>query len=339
MIRRPPRSTLFPYTTLFRSEAVENAVKVARYYTKRPGVIVFEDAFHGRTLLAMTMTSKVKPYKFGFGPFAPEVYRMPCAYCYRCAFGLTYPGCGIACAHHLEEFFISNVAAEMTAAVVAEPISGEGGFITPPPEYFSIIAEICAKYGIVLVADEIQTGICRTGKLFAMENYGVAPDIVVTAKSLAAGLPLGAVTGRAEMLEEPHVGGLGGTYGGNPISCRAALAVLDFVEERNLNAVASHVGEIIRERVTVMQERFLQIGDVRGLGAMIGIELVRDRKTKEPATEETKSLLSYCHEHGLVLLSCGKYNNVVRFLVPLVITDDQLHEGLDIIEKGLGTLS
>lgn len=332
----------FPKRTIFvnsGAESVENAVKIARYYTKRQGVIVFEDGFHGRTLLAMTMTSKVKPYKFGFGPFAPEVYRVPYAYCYRCAFGLTYPSCGIECAHHLETFFIGHVAAEQTAAVVAEPITGEGGFITPPKEYFSIIQAICRKHGIVFVADEVQTGFCRTGKLFAMEHYDVEPDIVTMAKSLAAGLPLGAVTGRAEMMEEPPAGGLGGTYGGNPLCCRAGLAVLDFVAESDLCAKATRIGEIARPRFLEMQERYPLVGDVRGLGAMLGIELVRDRKTKEPATEETKRLLKYCRENGLVLLSCGRFGNVIRTLMPLVITEDQLDEGLNIIEEGLKTVA
>lgn len=320
------------------AEAVENAVKVARYYTKRSGIIVFEEAFHGRTLLAMTMTSKIMPYKFGFGPFAPEVYRMPYAYCYRCPFGSTYPECGIRCAHHLEDFLLGNVAAEGTAALVVEPVTGEGGFIDPPPEYFGILHNICKKHGIVFVADEVQTGICRTGKLFAMEHYGVEPDIMIMAKSLAAGIPLAAVTGRAEMMEEPHVGGLGGTYGGNPLGCRAALAVLDFLDQTDLAAKASRIGEIARRRFVEMQQRFPLIGDVRGLGAMIGLELVRDRKTKEPAPDEAKKLVKFCHEHGLILLTCGRYGNVIRTLMPLVITDDQLDEGLTIIEQAFASI-
>lgn len=321
------------------AEAVENAVKVARYYTKRPAIIVFEEAFHGRTLLAMTMTSKIKPYKFGFGPFAPEVYRMPYAYCYRCPFGSTYPQCGVMCAYHLEDFFLSNVAAEQTAALVVEPVTGEGGFIAPPLEYFGILHGICRKHGIVFVADEVQTGICRTGRLFAMEHYGVEPDIVTMAKSLGGGIPLAAVTGRAEMMEEPHVGGLGGTYGGNPIGCRAALAVLDFLDQNDLSAKASRIGEIARKRFVEMQQRFPLIGDVRGLGAMIGLELVRDRKTKEPAPDETKNLVRFCHEHGLILLTCGRYGNVIRTLMPLVVTDDQLDEGLTIIEEGFASIT
>jgi 4-aminobutyrate aminotransferase/(S)-3-amino-2-methylpropionate transaminase len=320
------------------AEAVENAVKVARYSTKRPAIVVFEDGFHGRTLLAMTMTSKVAPYKFGFGPFAPEVYRMPYAYCYRCAFGLRYPQCGMECAHYLETFFINHAAAEQVAALVVEPVLGEGGFIAPPREYFPIISNLCKKYGIVFVADEIQSGICRTGKLFAMEHYDVEPDLVTIAKSLAAGLPLAAVTGRSEIMEAPHVGSLGGTFGGNPVSCRAALAVLDFVAEVDLADRAAGIGQVVRERFLQMQERYPIIGDVRGLGAMVGVELVLDRKTKEPAGDETKKLIKFCHEHGLILMSCGRFGNVIRTLMPLVITDDQLDEGLHIIEEGLAAL-
>ena len=332
----------FPKKTLFvnsGAEAVENAVKVARYYTKRPAVIVFEGGFHGRTLLAMTMTSKVKPYKFGFGPYAPEVYRLPYAYCYRCAFELTYPGCGVHCARNLEDFFLDHVAAESTSCVVAEPVLGEGGFVAPPLEYFKIIQEICQKYGILFVADEVQTGICRTGKLFAMEHYGVEPDLMTVAKSLAGGLPLAALTGRAEMMDASHVGGLGGTYGGNPVSCRAALAVLDFITEVDLCRRAVRIGELVRERFLKLQERFSLIGDVRGLGAMMGLELVLDRKTKQPATDPAKALVKYAYENGLVLLNCGKFSNVIRTLMPLVITDDQLEEGLTIIERGLEAIT
>jgi 4-aminobutyrate aminotransferase/(S)-3-amino-2-methylpropionate transaminase len=321
------------------AEGVENAVKVARGHTGRPAIIVFEDAFHGRTLLTMTMTSKVKPYKFHFGPFAPEIYRMPYAYCYRCSFGLTYPDCDVYCAHHFESFLLNHVAAEETAAMVVEPVLGEGGFVVPPPEYFSILFESCKKRGIVFVVDEIQTGICRTGKLFAIEHYGVAPDIIITAKSLAGGMPLAAVTGRAEIMEQPQVGGLGGTYAGNPVSCRAALAALDFVEKENLSARAAKIGEIIQQRFHRMAERFPLIGDVRGLGAMTALELVKDRKTKEAAPEEARKIVSYAHEHGLIILTCGRFSNVIRTLMPLVITDEQLEEGLDILEEALAAVS
>lgn len=321
------------------AEAVENAVKAARYYTKRQAVIVAEGAFHGRTLLAMTMTSKVKPYKFGYGPFAPEIYRMPYAYCYRCAYNLSYPNCGMACAHGLEDFFIEHVAAENTAAVVLEPVLGEGGFVVPPPEYFKIISEICHKHGILLVADEVQTGVCRTGRLFAMEHFGVAADLTTVAKSIAGGLPLAGVVGRAEVMEASHSGGLGGTYGGNPVACAAALAVLDFIEEVDLSAKAEAIGNRVRERFEDMAQRYELIGDVRGLGAMMAMELVSDRQDKTPAGDKVKKLVEWCHQHGLVLLSCGKYGNVIRTLMPLVISDDLLEEGLDILEKGLAAVS
>ena len=321
------------------AEAVENAVKAARYYTKRQGVIVAEGAFHGRTLLAMSMTSKVKPYKFGYGPFAPEIYRMPYAYCYRCAYNLSYPGCGMACAHGLEDFFIEHVAAENTAAVVLEPVLGEGGFVVPPPEYFKIVSEICRKHGIMLVADEVQTGVCRTGRMFAMEHFGVAADLTTVAKSIAGGLPLAGVVGRAEIMEASHIGGLGGTYGGNPVACAAALAVLDFIDEVNLSAKAEAIGRRVRERFEDMAQRYELIGDVRGLGAMMAMELVSDRQAKTPAGDKAKKLVEWCHQHGLVLLSCGKYGNVIRTLMPLVISEDLLEEGLDIMEKGLAAVS
>lgn len=317
------------------AESVENAVKIARNYTNRSGIIVAEGAFHGRTLLTMSMTSKVKPYKYNFGPFAPEIYRIPYAYCYRCSYNLTYPGCGLACAHHLEDFFLEQVAAEQTAALVLEPVQGEGGFIVPPPDYLSTVAEICRRHGILFVADEVQTGICRTGKVFACEHFGVEPDLVTVAKSLAAGLPLAAVVGRAEVMDAAIYGGLGGTYGGNPLACRAALAVLDFIAETDLAARAAQIGEIMRQRFLAMQERLPLIGDVRGLGAMMGLELVTDRQTKTPASAQAGKLVQYCHAHGLVLLNCGKYGNIIRTLMPLVITDEQLDEGLRILEAGL----
>jgi 4-aminobutyrate aminotransferase/(S)-3-amino-2-methylpropionate transaminase len=324
--------------TLFANsgaEAVENAVKVARYAGKRPGIICFENAFHGRTLLGMTLTSKVKPYKFGFGPFAPEVYRMPFAYCYRCPFGLTYPACKSACADYLEEFFISHVAAEQTAAVIAEPIQGEGGFVTPPPEYFPKLKAICEKYGIALIIDEVQSGAGRTGKFFAIDHWGVTPDIITLAKSFAGGMPLSAVIGRAELMNAPHVGGLGGTYSGNPISCRAALAVLEILFEDGLLDQSVKLGETLLARFTAMQARFEIIGDVRGKGPMLAMELVEDRQSKKPATEKAKALTRRCFEKGLVLLSCGNFGNVIRTLMPLVITDAQLDKGLAILEESL----
>lgn len=327
----------FPKKTFFvnsGAEAVENSVKIARYATKRQGIIAFENAFHGRTYMAMTLTSKVKPYKFGFGPFCPEVYRVPFAYCYRCPFGRKHPSCELYCAKYLEDFFIGNVAPESVAAVIAEPIQGEGGFIVPPPGYFKKIKAICERHGILFIMDEIQTGMGRTGKLFASEHYDVVPDIILTAKSLAAGLPLGAVTGRAEIMEMPHVGGLGGTYGGNPIACRAALAVLDLLNAELLKKAAT-LGEKVRTRFLELQEEFDIIGDVRGLGPMIGLELVKDTLSKKPAPEMAKELVGRCFEKGLIILACGNYGNVIRTLMPLVITDDQLERGCSILKDAL----
>ncbi len=320
------------------AEAVENAVKIARYYTKRPAIIAFENGFHGRTYLGMTLTSKVKPYKQGFGPYLPEVYRMPFAYCYRCPFKLSYPGCDTACADYLEDFFISHINPEATAALVFEPVQGEGGFICPPPTYFPKLKSICEKYGILLIADEIQTGIGRTGTMFAMEQWGVTADITTTAKSLAAGLPLSAVVGRRDVMDSVHPGGIGGTYGGNPLACCAALAVLDVFEEERLLERAIALGDRLSERLNALKDRFEIVGDVRGLGPMMALELVRDRERKDPAADAAKALVAYCHERGVILLSCGSLGNVIRLLMPLVITDAQLNRGLDIVEEGLSNL-
>ena len=332
----------FPKTTLFinsGAEAVENAVKIARYYTKRPAVIAFENGYHGRTLLTMSLTSKVKPYKFGFGPFAPEVYRMPFAYCYRCSFGLKYPGCDVVCADYLKEFFISHVAAEKTAAVIAEPVTGEGGFITPPPEYFPKLVKICRDNGIVFISDEIQTGMGRTGTMFAMEHWKVEPDLMTVAKSLAAGMPLSAVVGKKEMMEVVHPFGLGGTYGGNPVACRAALAVMEIFEEENLLQASEALGKKLKKRFDAFQKEYELIGEVRGMGPMLALELVKDRETKEPAADEAKALVKFCFEKGLIILSCGNFGNVIRALMPLVITDKQLDKGLAIMEEGLASLT
>lgn len=331
----------FPKAVMFANsgaEAVENAVKIARYYTQKDGIIAFDNAFHGRTLMGMTLTSKVKPYKFGMGPFAPEVYRMPFANCYRCPFGKEYPDCEVACADHLEYFFVNHVAAEQIAAIIVEPIQGEGGFIAPPKEYFRKLKEICEKNNILMIADEIQTGIGRTGYMFAMEYYGVAADITTSAKSLAAGMPLSAVIGKKEIMDAVHPAGIGGTYGGNPLACEAALAVLDIIESENLLDKAQELGNTLLTHLLELKEKYALIGDVRGLGPMIAIELVKDRNTREPAAAETKALVSYCYARGLIILACGTYGNVVRFLMPLVITDEQLKKGLGIINDGFAEI-
>ncbi len=322
------------------AEAVENAIKTARYATGRAAVVCFENAFHGRTLLTMSLTSKIKPYKYNFGPFAPEIYRAPFAYCYRCPFQLTYPKCDLACADHLEEFFVNQANPEDTAAVIAEPIQGEGGFITPPPGYFQKLQAICRNYEIPLIIDEIQSGAGRTGKFLAIEHWdGVEPDFITMAKSLAGGMPLSALTGRKEIMSKPHLGGLGGTYSGNPLSCRAALAVLEVLNEDRLIERGVEIGEKVRARLEAMQDRFELIGEVRGKGAMLAMELVRDRETKQPAAEEAKKLTQICFDKGLVLLSCGNYGNVIRTLMPFVITDEQLERGLQILEEGINALS
>jgi 4-aminobutyrate aminotransferase/(S)-3-amino-2-methylpropionate transaminase len=331
----------FPKKTMFvnsGAEAVENAIKIARHATGRPATIAFEDAFHGRTLLAVSLTSKAKPYKLGFAPYAPEVYRMPYAYCYRCAFGLEYPSCEIHCAYFLRDFFTTHVPAEQVAALIIEPVLGEGGFVAPPKEYFKVLQKICQENGIVFIADEVQSGFGRTAKMFAIEHYDVEPDMITMAKSMAGGFPLSAVTGRAELMDHPQVGGLGGTFAGNPVSCRAGVAVLDQFEKKNLLARGKKIGDRVMKKFRELHEQHPIIGDVRGLGAMVGMELVVDRKTKEPATAFTKQLVARCREKGLLMISAGTYSNIIRPLMPLVITDEQLEKGLSIIEESLSEI-
>jgi 4-aminobutyrate aminotransferase / (S)-3-amino-2-methylpropionate transaminase / 5-aminovalerate transaminase len=327
-----PKKTLLVNTG---AEATENAVKIARAYTKRPAIISFEDAFHGRTYMAMAMTSKTHPYKAGFEPFPAEVYRIPYAYCYRCAYSKTYPSCDVHCARHIEDTFKRVVAAETVAAVIVEPILGEGGFVTPPAEFFPILTEICRKYNILVIADEVQTGFSRTGALFACERLGLEPDLITMAKSLTGGLPMAAVTGRAEIMDTPASGQLGGTFSGNPASCAAALAVLDIIDSENLNARANILGERFRKRAATWQSQWELVGDVRGLGAMQAMELVRSKSTRQPADEETRQVAQYCYEHGLVLITAGSYGNVIRLLMPLVVTDSQMDEAMDVLEGAL----
>lgn len=331
-----PKKTLLVNTG---AEATENAVKIARAYTRRPAIIAVEDAFHGRTYMAMAMTSKTHPYKTGFEPFPAEVYRIPYAYCYRCSYSMKYPSCEVFCAKHLEDTFKRVVAAESVAAVIVEPILGEGGFVTPPPEFYPTLAEICRKHGILLIADEVQTGFARTGAMFACERLGLDPDLVVTAKSLTGGLPMAAVTGRADIMDVPGPGQLGGTFAGNPAACEAALAVLDMIEKDNLCARANALGERFRMRAAKWQSQWELVGDVRGLGAMQALELVRSRATRQPADTETKQVSQYCYEHGLVTITAGSYSNVIRLLMPLVITNAQIDEGLDVLEAALAQVA
>ncbi len=318
------------------AEAVENAIKIARAYTKRTGVIAFNDAFHGRTLLAVSLTSKTQPYKAGFGPFAPEIYRLPYAYCYRCEYNLKYPECNVECARKLEEVFLRQVSSSSVAAVIFEPVLGEGGFVTPPAEWFPVILDICRKHGVLVIADEVQTGFGRTGPVFACERFGFEPDLIVSAKSLSGGLPLGAVTGKQEIMDAPVPGGLGGTFGGNPLACEAGLAAWETFEGGHLSERAERFGRIFEQVTSKWPERFTLIGDVRGVGAMRAIELVTDRVTKEPAKEETKQVLSQCHQRGLIIISAGTLGNVIRILAPLVASDEEIEEGLGILEEALG---
>jgi len=317
----------FPKKAMFvnsGAEAVENAVKIARYYTKRPAVIVFENAYHGRTLLTMTMTSKIKPYKFGFGPFAPEVYRMP--------FG------DVVGPEKLKDFFLKHVNPEAVACVVAEPVQGEGGFITPPPDYFQELVKICRENGILFVADEIQSGMGRTGTMFAIEHWGVEPDLITVAKSMGAGMPIAAVVGRREVMDSVHPWGLGGTYGSNPVASAAALAVLEVFEEEDMLGKAKALGKKLNERFEAFRKKYPIVGEIRGLGAMLGLALVKGEK-REPAADEAKKLAAFCLERGLIILVCGTYSNVVRLLVPFVISDEQLEKGLAILEQGLAEVS
>jgi 4-aminobutyrate aminotransferase / (S)-3-amino-2-methylpropionate transaminase / 5-aminovalerate transaminase len=310
------------------TEAVENAVKFARAYTKRPAVIAFEGAFHGRTFMSLSLTSKSKPYKEGLGPFAPEVYRVPFPYEYR---GVTTDDALTA----LERAFTTQVAAENVAAIVLEPVQGEGGFVPAPPEFLRGVRSICDRHGIVFVADEVQTGFGRTGRFFALEHADVRADLVCVAKSIAAGLPLSAVLGRAEIMDAPVPGGVGGTYVGNPVAQAAALAVLDVIEEEDLVERSATMGETIRARMLGWQERWPAIGDVRGVGSMLAIELVADRATKKPAADLTQAVVGAALQRGLILITCGIYGNCIRVLVPLSIPAAELEEALGVWEEAL----
>jgi 4-aminobutyrate aminotransferase/(S)-3-amino-2-methylpropionate transaminase len=332
----------FPKRTFFMNsgaEAVENAIKIARYATGRKAIIAFDDAFHGRTYMTLSLTSQVSPYKVGFGPYAPEVYRIPYAYCYRCPLSLTYPACGCECAALLEQAFAKQVNAEEVAAVIAEPVQGEGGFIVPPPEYMGKIKAICEAHGILLIADEIQTGMGRTGRWFAMEHWGVAPDIMTTAKALGAGFPISGITGRQEIMDTVHPSGVGTTYGGNPTACKAGLAVFAIIEREGLLERATVIGERIRARFKAMQKEYPVIGDVRGIGAMAAMELVEDPQTKKPAGDFAKAFRAKLYQNGVVNVGAGTYHNVVRILVPLTIEDDTLARGLDIVEETMAQVS
>jgi 4-aminobutyrate aminotransferase/(S)-3-amino-2-methylpropionate transaminase len=323
-------------SALFNSgaEAVENAVKVARYATGRQAIVAFEHAYHGRTNLAMALTAKNMPYKHRFGPFASEVYRVPMAYPFRWPTG---PG---ACAEEAFAAFTSLVHTQVgesnCAAVLVEPIQGEGGFVVPAPGFLARVAEWCAAHGILLIADEIQTGFCRTGDWFACEAENIVPDIITTAKGIAGGLPLAAVTGRAGLMDAVHGGGLGGTYGGNPVACAAALAAIETMRADDLCGAARRIDSVMRPRLAALADKYDAIGDLRGRGAMLAIELV-EPGTKEPNAALTAAVAKACHADGLITLTAGTFGNVLRFLPPLVIGDELLNEGLDILDAAFAT--
>ena len=318
-------------SALFNSgaEAVENAIKIARHHTGRQAVVAFDHAYHGRTNLTMALTAKSMPYKSGFGPFAGEIYRVPMAYPYRWPTGPE--NCATEAFAAFTELVHAQVGEQNTAAVIIEPIQGEGGFIVPAPGFLTRVAEWCATHGIVFIADEIQSGFCRTGDWFACEHEGVVPDLITTAKGIAGGLPLAAVTGRAEMMDAVHAGGLGGTYGGNPVACAAALAAIETMQADDLNGAATRIESVMRPRLAALAEKYESVGDLRGRGAMLALELVEPgSSTPNPAL--TAAITGACHREGLITLTAGTFGNVLRFLPPLVIGDDLLHEGLDILD-------
>ena len=317
------------------AEAVENAIKIARHYTKRQAIVVFEHGYHGRTNLTMALTAKNMPYKEGFGPFAPEIYRVPMPYAFH------WVGDQATITQDAIEMITSKIdkeiGAQNVAAILIEPIQGEGGFVVPPLGFLPALSKYSAEHGIIFIADEVQTGFARTGNMFAIEHESVVPDMVVTAKGIAGGLPLAGVTGRAEIMDSVHAGGLGGTYGGNPIACAAALGVFETMEAEKLVERAIHIGKILGDALHQMQRKHSVIGEVRGRGAMQAIELVNPG-TKDPNPEAMNAIVKYCQSKGVLVLTAGTYGNVLRFLPPLVISDELLKDALGVIEEALATL-
>jgi len=317
------------------AEAVENAIKIARHYTKRPAIIVFEHAYHGRTNLTMALTAKNLPYKDGFGPFASEIYRMPMPYSYR------WVGNPETIAEDALDLVIHKIEKEIgahnVAAILIEPVVGEGGFIVPPVGFMPGLQKFATENKIVFIADEVQSGFARTGKMFAVEHEGMEPDMIITAKGIAGGLPLAAVTARAEIMDSSHVGGLGGTYGGNPIACAAALAVIQMIEEEKLVERAAHVGGILFESLNALQKKYPIIGEVRGRGAMVAMEIVH-AGTKDPNPEAMAKVIKYCQSKGVLILTAGTYGNVIRFLPPVVITDELLKDALSVLAEAFAAL-
>lgn len=328
----------FPKQVVFKnsgSEAIEDAIKIARSYTGKKGIIAFEGAFHGRTQMTAALTSQVKNYKFSFGPFDPYVYRFPYAYGYRAPFHLTDVEYAKHCVQRIEAAFKSWIAPEEVAAIVFEPLLGEGGYVMGPAEFVKGLRRLCDDYGLVLIADEIQSGMGRTGRMWAVEHSEVVPDILVASKSLGGGMVISATVARKDMMDVIGVGGLGGTFGGNPVSCVAGLAVLEAIERDKLLERADRLGKLAKSRLDAMKEKYTIIGDVRGIGLSLGIELVKDRESKEPAPKETAEILKRCHAYGLIVMSCGPLKNIIRLMPPIVIEDEELALGLDILEAAI----
>ncbi|HEY8678155.1 MAG TPA: 4-aminobutyrate--2-oxoglutarate transaminase [Candidatus Dormibacteraeota bacterium] len=317
------------------AEAVENAIKIVRQATGRPAIISFHNAFHGRTLMTMTLTGKVSPYRQNFGPYAPEVYQVPYPYEYRRPAGMAAESLGGACVEAVRQLFKTTVGADRVAGILVEPVQGEGGFVVPPPDFLPRLRDLCTEFSIPLIADEVQTGFGRTGTMFACEHTGLEPDLIVLAKSLGGGLPLAAVVGRSELMDATNPGGLGGTYGGNPVACAAALAVIEVLLDEQLPARGAAAGARALSRIRGWMDRFSCVGEVRGIGAMVAMELVTDRSSREPAGALTSDVLHRCHDHGLAILKAGLYDNVIRLLFPLAIEDRELDRGLDILEDAI----
>jgi 4-aminobutyrate aminotransferase / (S)-3-amino-2-methylpropionate transaminase / 5-aminovalerate transaminase len=334
-------ATLFPHgehtkvmLTNSGAESVENAIKIARQATGRQAIICYDGAFHGRTMMAMTLTSKVG-YKLGCGPYAPEVYRLPFPDYYKLGNGL--PADDFAALHlqQLEDFFNTNVPASQVAAIIIEPVQGEGGFNVAPKKYLQGLRELCTRYGILLILDEVQSGFGRTGKWAAYQHFDVQPDLSTWAKSMGSGMPIGCVIGRADVMDSCKPSTIGGTYPGNPVCCAAAIATLDYMEQIDINALGVKVGNIVRNRFNQLKDQYTAIGDVRGLGAMLAFELVKNNNPQQPDADTCKKLIAYCAAHGLVVISAGVNGNIIRVLSPLVIEEALLNKGLDIIENGL----
>jgi 4-aminobutyrate aminotransferase/(S)-3-amino-2-methylpropionate transaminase len=317
------------------AEAVENAVKVVRQATGRPAIFSFDNAFHGRTLLTLALTGKNAPYKQHFGPYPPAIHHLPYPNPYRRPGGLTTAAWTQFCIDAIRDAFRTAYPPDLVAGILVEPVQGEGGFIVPPPDFLPALARLCREHDIPLIVDEIQTGFARTGKMFAIEHSNVAPDVMVLAKSLGGGLPLAGIVGRANLMDAAEPGALGGTFGGNPVACAAALAVIDVLIDENLAARAQVLGQATLRRMTEWYQAFTAIGDVRGLGAMVAMEFVKDRESRTPAPDITNQILKVCHQSGLLLLKAGLYDNVIRLIFPLSISDQELQEGLDILEASL----